>query len=87
MRTQQLSGSKAVRRNPSWRLMAVLVVLGLSGVISGLFTTPELIGFGALLLLIAPLGFLLAAPPIPEDRHDYVADAYMRIFPRRMPPR
>lgn len=70
-------------RRPPWRVIGALWILGLAAVVSGLFVSPFLIGLGALLFMIAPLGFLLAAPPPLEADHDYVADAYARVFDPR----
>jgi hypothetical protein len=56
------------------------VTLGLLLIIVGVFTSAAPMLYGALLLMVAPLGFLVAAPP-PGDTHDYVADAYWRILP------
>lgn len=74
-------------RSPPWRLVATLMVLGVILVVAGLFVSPSLMLFGALCLVGAPLCFLLAAPPPPEHKYDFVSDAYSRVFDPRWPPR
>lgn len=74
-------------RSPPWRLVATLMVLGVILVVAGLFVSPSLMLFGGLCLVGAPLCFLLAAPPPPECKYDFISDAYARVFDPRWPPR
>ena len=67
--------------------MGAMAVVGLCGVVLGLVLWQPVLFVGVVLLLVAPLGFLRAAPPPTEHTRDYVADAYMRIFPRNLPPK